>query len=95
MNPATSINKKYLENLINSAKKSIHIFWHKELVISFKLSSGFTVLGRAAVVDPSNFIMEKGIKIATDNAIDQLWALEGYVLQLKLAGEIEDLRNEK
>ena len=92
-NPETSISIEYLDSLLSCAERSESIFWDKELVISFKLASGFTILGRAAVIDPEDFVLETGRSIAYKDAISQLWALEGYVLQLKLAGQVNDLRN--
>lgn len=86
------VTVEQIEGLINSAETLEHIFWGKELLVSYKLPSGFTVTGRAACVDPDNFNLDIGRDIARENALNQLWALEGYVLQLKLAGQINDLR---
>jgi hypothetical protein len=73
-----------LEQLIDSAEKEEYIFFNKVLVVEYKLPSGFTVQGRAACVDPANFDLEIGRKIARDEAINQMWQLEGYKLQEKL-----------
>ena len=94
LNPETSIPESYLDRLLNDADTDTKIFWGKELVTSFRLSSGFTVLGKAACVDPENFQREIGLEIARKDALCQLWALEGYVLQLRLAGLIADNRQE-
>ena len=79
------VQEATLIRMLKLADKQEHIFWGKELVISYKLKSGFTVSGRAACVDPDNFDMEVGRSIAFRNALDQLWPLEGYVLQKGLA----------
>ncbi len=79
-----SVSQEHIDKLINEAETQEAIFWDKELVISFKLHNGFTVLGRAACVDPANFDLVIGRKIAKDNAKEQLWQLEGYLLQTKL-----------
>jgi len=87
----TRVNKITLEHitkLVDKAESQEHVFWDKELVVSYKLYNGFTVLGRSACVDPANFVLEKGRQVARDNAISQLWQLEGYLLQ-------EDLYREK
>lgn len=87
MEPITTVTQEQVESLIDLAERQEHIFWEKELVVSYKLLSGFTVTGRAAVVDPANFDIEIGRKYAREDAINQLWRLEGYVLQLKLSSE--------
>jgi hypothetical protein len=57
------------------------VFWGKELVISYRLKNGFTILGRSACVDPANFDIEIGRHYARKDAEKQLWQLEGYLLQ--------------
>jgi hypothetical protein len=53
----------------------------KTTVCLLTLKNGFEVIGTSACVDPSNFDMEIGKKIAYDNAIEKVWELEGYLLQ--------------
>lgn len=48
------------------------------------LTSGFTVLGKSACADPSEFKPETGRKLAREDAVRQIWALEGYVLKQSL-----------
>lgn len=85
------VTKEQLEGILNAAESETVTFWDKEVVTSFKLSTrgNFTICGRAAVVDPSNFDFEIGCKIAREDALNQLWKLEGYLLQLKVAGLIQ------
>jgi Tfp pilus assembly ATPase PilU len=71
--------------LLDSAETQEHIFWGKELVVSYKLPCGFTVAGRGACIDPSMFDLTIGRKVAREDALHQLWKLEGYVLRLKLS----------
>lgn len=82
----TKVTLSQLEDLLDKAETQEHIFWEKELIVSYKLESGFTVAGRAACVDPANFNLAIGQKIAREDAIKQLWVLEGYRLQLSLRG---------
>lgn len=49
------------------------------------LDNGFTVHGISGVASPENFDAEIGRKIARQNAINQIWPLEGYLLREKLA----------
>lgn len=44
------------------------------------LDNGFTALGQSACVDPENFDENLGKKYAKQDAFNQLWRLEGYLL---------------
>lgn len=52
------------------------------------LRNGFTVVGKSACASPENYDAELGHKIAKQNAREQIWALEGYLLKSKLAKTI-------
>ncbi|MGA3686210.1 Gp49 family protein [Serratia bockelmannii] len=45
------------------------------------LHNGFTVTGESACASPENFDAEIGCKIARANAVQKIWALEGYLLK--------------
>lgn len=49
------------------------------------MENGFTILGKSAPASPENFDVEKGKRFAYEDAIKQLWPLEGYALREKLA----------
>ena len=49
------------------------------------LDNGFVVIGKSACASAENFDQEKGMAIAREDAIDQIWALEGYALRSRLA----------
>lgn len=49
------------------------------------MENGFYVVGESAPASPENFDEELGRKFAYENAIRQLWKLEGYALREKLA----------
>lgn len=50
-------------------------------VCQITLENGYTVVGTSACVDPALFNRAMGERIAFDNAFQQLWALEGYLLK--------------
>ena len=50
-----------------------------------KMQNGFYVVGESAPASPANFNAELGRKFAYENAIRQLWKLEGYSLRDALA----------
>ncbi|XAI95086.1 hypothetical protein [Leptolyngbya phage Lbo-JY12] len=76
-----------VEALLDSCEVQEAIFWDKELVVSYRLPNGFTVLGRGACVDPKNFDIEIGRTVARQQASDVVWLLLGYELQNKLHNE--------
>jgi hypothetical protein len=49
------------------------------------MENGFTVIGKAAPASAENFNPELGKKFAYEDAIRQLWPLEGYLLRSQLA----------
>lgn len=49
------------------------------------MANGFTVIGKSAPASPENFDPEKGKRFAYEDAIKQLWPLEGYALRERLA----------
>lgn len=49
------------------------------------MRNGFTVIGKSAPASPENFDPEKGKRFAYEDAIKQLWPLEGYALRERLA----------
>jgi hypothetical protein len=49
------------------------------------MENGFTVIGKAAPASAENFNRELGKKFAYEDAIRQLWPLEGYLLRSQLA----------
>lgn len=54
-------------------------------VCCLTLRNGFNVIGTSASVSPENFDEAIGRRVSKDNARNQIWALEGYLLRSKLA----------
>lgn len=48
------------------------------------LKNGFVVAGTSACASPENFDAEVGQRVAKGKAVDQIWALEGYLLRQSL-----------
>ena len=53
-------------------------------ICSLVLQNGYVVVGKSAAVSMDNFDEEIGRKVARDNAREQIWALEGYLLKERL-----------
>jgi hypothetical protein len=49
-----------------------------------ELANGYTVLGKSACASPENFDAELGKRIAREDAVKQIWPLEGYLLRQQL-----------
>lgn len=47
------------------------------------LVNGFNVIGESACVDARNFNLDIGRRLARENAVAQIWKLEGYALATK------------
>lgn len=58
------------------------------------LRNGFTVTGESACASPENFDAEIGRKIARQNAVQKVWALEGYLLKDQLWQEARGDKNQ-
>lgn len=55
------------------------------------MQNGFVIIGKSAPASPENFDPEKGRRFAYEDAIKQLWPLEGYALRERLADPSSDL----
>lgn len=54
---------------------------------TIKMQNGFYVVGESAPASPANFDAALGKKFARENAIRQLWKLEGYALRERLSSK--------
>ena len=54
-------------------------------VVALGLRNGYVVVGKSAAASPENFDAAIGRRIAFDDARNQIWALEGYLLREKLS----------
>jgi Phage protein (N4 Gp49/phage Sf6 gene 66) family len=51
------------------------------------MRNGFTVIGKAAPASPENFNAQLGRDFAYEDAVRQIWPLEGYLLRESLHSE--------
>lgn len=51
------------------------------------MQNGFTIIGKSAPASAANFNAELGRKLAYEDAIRQLWPLEGYALRERLSAD--------
>jgi hypothetical protein len=80
-----TVTQQQIDELLDNATTEEHLFHGgKSLIISYQLENGWTVDGRAAIVDLTGFDLKIGRLVAKQDAVRQLWALEGYLLQNEL-----------
>lgn len=53
------------------------------------LENGFTLIGHSACASPENFNFSIGCDVARENAIEQIWLVEGYRLKQRLFEEAQ------
>lgn len=49
-----------------------------------RLKNGFTVTGESAYLSPRDFNAKTGREVARKNAVEKIWALEGYRIKSEL-----------
>ncbi len=75
---------KVTEDYIESRIKEVRYIKDQSstvTVCAITMVNGFSAIGYSACVDPKNFDEDKGKSIAYENAFNQLWPLEGYLLK--------------
>ena len=84
MSERTSIDIDYIHERI--ADTAFYVFpGTTTTVCALTLQNGYVVVGTSACAAPENFDEGLGQTIARNNAIDQIWALEGYLLKESLS----------
>ncbi len=80
------MNKVTLESI--KAKIKAHCYLvlpdGRTTICMLSLENGYTIKGMSACVDAANFDIDLGRKYAYEDAIRQIWPLEGYLLAERL-----------
>jgi hypothetical protein len=82
----TSVDKQYLEKRIADVYYKV-MPDGRTTICTIAMVNGFTVNGFSACVLASNFDAALGRRYSYENAFEQLWPLEGYLLAEELHGE--------
>ena len=84
---APRVTPSLIESVI--VKEQYHVFEGSTFTSCLlTLVNGFTVHGESACASPENFDVELGKKIARDNAKNEIWMLEGYLLRDRLNASV-------
>jgi hypothetical protein len=79
-----TVTQKQIDELLNNAEVDIKTIFGKVTVVTVQLKNGFTVVKSSACVDPANYDEKIGAEICLDRIKNELWQLEGYLLQNEL-----------
>jgi hypothetical protein len=79
-----TVTQERIDNLMARAEFDVKTIFGKVTVVTAKFPNGFTVVESSACVDPANYSEEIGVQIVKQRIENQLWQLEGYLLQQKL-----------
>lgn len=79
---APRVTLEHVNSVIEA--EDYYVFQDVLTVCCLLLKNGFTVTGESACASPENYDEELGRKIAKENAVNKIWALEGYLLRQKL-----------
>lgn len=86
-------NRVTLDSIIEKieAEEYLHpeVIPHLTICV-IRLKNGFSLVGKSAPADPENFNPELGRQFAREDAIRQIWPLEGYALRERLTDNQED-----
>lgn len=68
--------------------EAYHVFPDTTLTVCcLRLKNGFAVVGASACVSPADFDARLGEEMAREDAIHEIWPLEGYRLRQALADQ--------
>lgn len=82
-----TVTQEQIDNLMAQAEFDVKTIFGKVTVVTARFPNGFTVVESSACVDPANYSEEIGVQIVKKRIENQLWQLEGYMLQDKLYKE--------
>lgn len=76
-----TVTVQHIEEIFESCEFEVRTIYDKVTVVVAKLPNGFTIVESSACVDPRNYNEEIGVGICKERIKNQLWLLEGYLLQ--------------
>ena len=82
------IKTKHFVNAGEATNAKVASPLHLMTLCILEMENGFIVVGKTAPASPANFSLELGEKFSYEDAIRQLWPLEGYALREKLTANV-------
>ncbi len=82
MKRVNTVTQAEIDSILSNSKFEVfHRIFDKQCVVVALLPNGFTMVGESACVDPNNYDETIGYNLAIKDIENQLWMLEGYLLQ--------------
>lgn len=75
------ITARRIDRLMETADYEVITAFEKCTIVTARLQNGFILTESSACVDPANYDLELGIRLAKAKIRERLWELEGYALQ--------------
>lgn len=85
-----TVTVEQVKAIMEATEFDVKTIYDKVTVVTAKMPNGFTIVRSSACVDPANYDENLGAEICKKRIEDEIWQLEGYMLQEKLyrAGEL-------
>jgi hypothetical protein len=86
MSSNVKVTKEHIEKVMAETQFEAHHLNGKTTIVMATLPNGFVIVESSSCVDPANYDPVLGESLCIKRIEDQVWKLEGYVLQSKVAG---------
>lgn len=84
---ATKMAPKVTRESMEARIRGVRYFVDETLTVAVvTVENGFKLVGTSAAASPANFDRDIGERYAFEDAVRQMWPLEGYLLRERLAG---------
>ena len=79
-----TVTPEQVKRIMDACEFDVKTVYDKVTVVTAILPNGFTIVESSACVDPDNYDESIGAEICKKRIEDEIWKLEGYMLQEKL-----------
>lgn len=82
-----TVTVEQVQKIMSESEFDVKTIFGKVTVVTAQLPNGFTIVRSSACVDPANYDESIGAEMCKKRIEDEIWQLEGYLLQEKLFRE--------
>lgn len=86
-----TVTKEKIDHLMKTADYAVMTAFGKCTIVAAQLENGFVIVKASACVDPTNYDADLGEKLCKEQIREELWKLEGYVLQKGVYKLVEEM----
>lgn len=76
-----TVTQEQVTRIMEASEFDVKTIYGKVTVVTAKLPNGFTIVESSACVDPANYDEKIGVEICKKRIENEVWQLEGYLLQ--------------